>query len=353
MPGIPKKQFDWFRVTIGVVTLIFLCLGIVWFMVHRAAKVPTQTLSLVATSTSVRFRSFLDGSPVDTADQETPRVVGVMIDNHPDARPEAGISLARVVYEAPVEGGFTRYFALFNASSTVDKVGPVRSARPYFLDWLEEYGAITPMYMHSGGSPDALAEIAKRGIFDANEFYWGEYYWRSSEADPPHNLFTKSDLWQSFLEKFGDRRPAGTWHGWIFGDVSATASSTVTAVSIYYTPDYVVGWQYDEKSGQYRRLINGKVSSDREGRAVLADNIIILEMPVQVIDEEGRKVITTIGTNVARVLRHGDFIRGIWKKNTATDRTRVFDANSNEVTLVPGITWVEIIPLNTSVEVTQ
>lgn len=343
-----KKYFKKFVLYSIVVIIVLFVFGLIWFLSTRPKSVP---VILVAAPSVAQFHSQFDGSVVSTTEQTMPRVVGVMIDNHPDARPPAGISLARVVYEAPVEGGFTRYFALFNSDQTVNKVGPVRSARPYFLDWLAEYG--TPVYMHSGGSPDALAEIKRRGIFDTNEFYWGEYYWRSTEADPPHNLFTRSTLWQSLLEKFGDRHATTTWQGWVFGDSPSTTSSPVKALAIRYTADYTVGWRYEAGSKTYRRLINGQLFSDRASRPVLADNIIILEMPVQVLDEEGRKAITTIGTGSARVVRQGVLVRGTWKKSAAEDRTRVYDANGKEVVLVPGITWVEVVPLNTSVEVTQ
>ncbi|MBI5728881.1 MAG: DUF3048 domain-containing protein [Candidatus Magasanikbacteria bacterium] len=339
-------------------SLFFLLLGLaalfligIYLFFFRSSEQGAQ--KPVVTEMVVQFRSRLDGAPVETVAEETPRVVGVMVDNHPDARPQAGISFARVVYEAPVEGGFTRYLALFNAGSLIDKVGPVRSARPYFLDWLEEYGITAPMYMHSGGSPDALAEIKRRDIFDTNEFYWGEYYWRSDEADPPHNLFTKSKLWQALLGKFSDRYPATTWQGWIFSDTGAATSSIVKALAINYTADYTVGWRYEADSKKYRRLGNGRLFSDREGRPVLADNILILEMPVQVLDEVGRKAIATTGSGSARVFHRGEFIRGTWKKTAVVERTRVYDANRNEMTLIPGITWVEIVPTGTEITVTQ
>ena len=340
-----SKKFFLYSTAAVIVLFVF---GLIWFLSFRSKSAPViPAVSPVA----VQFHSQLDGSAVTTAEQTMPLVVGVMIDNHPDARPPAGITLARVVYEAPVEGGFTRYFALFSSGQTVGKAGPVRSARLYFLDWLAEYG--TPVYMHSGGSSDALAEIKRRGIFSVNEFYWGEYYWRSDEADPPHNLFTKSNLWQALLEKFGDRYATTTWSGWVFGDAPSAASSTVKAVAVKYTADYTVGWRYELDSKKYRRFINGQLSSDRAGRPVLADNIIILEMPVRVLDEEGRKAIATIGAGSARVVRQGTLVRGTWKKSAVESRTRVYDASGQEITLVPGITWVEVIPPLTTVEITQ
>src|SRR3989338_407175 len=85
------------------------------------------------------YRRLLDGACVESRSEAKPALVAVMIDNHMDARPQSGLAEARVVYEAPVEGNFTRFLAIFAATDDVEKAGPVRSARPYFLDWVEEY----------------------------------------------------------------------------------------------------------------------------------------------------------------------------------------------------------------------
>lgn len=339
-----KKTHFW--LLLSAIGVLIVCL-----LFFRSS--PQVTQKSVATETVMQFHSQLDGIAVSTTEQTMPRVVGAMIDNHPDSRPQAGIALARVVYEAPVEGGFTRYFALFSADQEVDKIGPVRSARPYFLDWLEEYGVVSPVYMHSGGSPDALVEIDKRGLFDTNEFYWGQYYWRGSEAVAPYNLFTRSKLWQAIIEKFGDRHPTSTWQGWLFGSVGGAATTTVKAISIDYNGDYSVGWQYQVVSQRYGRIVNGRASSDREGRRIVADNIIVLEMPVKILDDYGRKAIRTIGSGSARVVRQGVLIRGTWKKTAAGDRTRIYDMDGVEIALVPGITWVEVVPTDTAVGITQ
>jgi hypothetical protein len=111
------------------------------FFYHWNSKVKwSNKVEPVATTTvAVVYYSQLDGMPVTDASKQVPNTVGVMIDNHPDAYPQSGLVDARVVYEAPVEGGITRYMAIFDASQTSTKAGPVRSARPYYLDWIREY----------------------------------------------------------------------------------------------------------------------------------------------------------------------------------------------------------------------
>ena len=98
-----------------------------------------------------------------------------MIDNFPEAKPAANLSLASLVWEAPVEAGLTRLLAAYPLSAELARIGPVRSARPYFLDWAKELNAL---YLHCGGSDQALADIKNRDVFDLNEFYRGWYFWR-------------------------------------------------------------------------------------------------------------------------------------------------------------------------------
>ena len=84
---------------------------------------------------------------------EKRRPLAVMIENHADSRPQSGLSRADVVYEAVAEGGISRFLAVFYCGAAAGSakpydVGPVRSARTYFLDWASEY-ADYPLYLHA------------------------------------------------------------------------------------------------------------------------------------------------------------------------------------------------------------
>src|SRR5581483_1401572 len=116
------------------------------------------------------------------------RPFAVVVENHPDARPQSGLSQADVVYEALAEGGITRFLAIFQ-SQDVKSIGPVRSARTYFNDWAQEWGAV---YAHVGGNSDALALIKAGipGVSDADQFFNDPYFTRISSRRPPHNTYT-------------------------------------------------------------------------------------------------------------------------------------------------------------------
>ena len=298
------------------------------------------------------FVSRLNGLPVTSAEEIAPQVLGVMIDNHPAARPQSGLNEARIVYEAPAEGGITRYLAIFGVTDTAERVGPVRSARPYYLDWLGEYG--DGLYLHCGGSPEALRRIEAENIFDANEFYWGPYYWRASGLDAPHNLFTSSEKWQLLYNRYSAKHPLREWAGWKFGDPPPSSTSTeyLSQIKIPYGADYVVTWKYDAVSGMYERYINDRLHIDSNGQAIKAKNVIVQWSGVNILDNVGRREIDTTGPGEAKVFRDGLGIEAEWRKITAENRTRFYDKKTGaELSLAPGKIWIEIAPTTLVLEV--
>lgn len=298
------------------------------------------------------FYSQLDGTVVSSSEAIIPGVLGVMIDNHPEARPPSGLSQARVVYEALAEGGITRYLAIFATNDQVVKVGPVRSARPYYVDWLREYG--DSPYFHCGGSPQALEEIKEIGLFDVDQFFNGPYFWRDNKRDAPHNLYTNTEYWQDLLVKKGTKRGQKPWQGWLFNttSVASVSSTKISSIDIEYSRSYVVSYK-QQSSGSYTRLINNVEHKDDSGVVMTADTIIVQEMSTKVVDDYGRKEMETVGVGPVRVLFNGTVIRGTWKKNTPTDRTRFYDQAGGEIGLKPGRIWVQITPSGTKVEVTS
>ena len=296
--------------------------------------------------------SQLDGLSVTSTGEERPDIIAVMIDNHPDALPQAGLKDAPVVYEAPVEGGLTRFMAIYAKNGVAEKVGPVRSARPYYLDWLREYG--DALYMHCGGSPAALDLIKQENIFDANEFYNGGYYWRDNLRYAPHNLYTKAGNWQKLWSDKSVARTIKVWDGWKFDETSPTGTEAtdIKELNIKYSPGYEAGWKYNAVNKNFERQMDGKPHADTTGQ-ITADNILIQFASVEILDEVGRRAIETVGQGEARVLRDGKIIKGIWKKEGIYDRTRFFNASGEEIKLKPGRTWIQVVPLGTVLEVAK
>lgn len=299
------------------------------------------------------YLSQLDGARVKKKSDQARQVAAVMIDNHPDSQPPFGLSQARVVYEVPVEGGLTRYMALFDITQQLAKVGPVRSARPYFLDWLWEYGK--PLYMHSGGSPEALKQIKIQAIFDADEFSRSLAYWRDKNRLAPHNLFTSSTAWQKLSKESAKPLfPLTPQASWKFAATAgAPLKSGITKeVAIPYAPDYTVSWRFDPKRQDYARYINGVSQLDGDKKEIRAANVLIQSVGITVLDDVGRLEITTEGTGAARILKKGQAIAGTWNKPHGK-RTRFYSQNKKEIVLLPGKTWVEVVPQGMVMQITQ
>ena len=303
------------------------------------------------------FARLLDGVCVETAEEVNPELVAVMIENHSDARPQSGLAYASIVYEAPVEANYSRFMAIFPKTLEVEKVGPVRSARPYYLDWLREYGKDI-MYMHVGGSPEALSIIANdtSRIFDFNEFSKGPYFWRSTDRYAPHNVYTNSENWNIGWEKLGIKENTD-FKSWNFRNIDNcvdTGEECVMEITVdFLPPSYSATWKYNTSTRKYARYqIEGR-HLDQDGTAIEADTVIVQKVTSKVLDEVGRLKIDTIGSGDAIVFQNGIKIEGEWRKDSITGRTEWFNFDGPDgqpIPLKPGKIWVEVVNERGSVE---
>ncbi len=291
----------------------------------------------------------IDGICVLTEEEINPKLVVVMIENHLDARPQSGLARAAVVYEAPVEANYSRFMAIFPVTENIGKVGPVRSARPYYLDWVREYGM--PMYMHVGGSDDALTELKNGKYFDFNEFYRGNYFWRSRDRFAPHNAYTSSENWNKGWEDYGKETYLPGDESWKFGEISpCTATCTMHIVASFLPPVYQAEWKYSTTTEKYFRHQLKKPHVDQDGTQILADTLVVQRVQTQVLDQIGRIEMDTIGSGEAIVFTKGNMTKGTWKKTVQNAKTRFFDSSNNEIPFTPGKIWIEVVNQVGSVE---
>jgi len=301
------------------------------------------------------FRRTLDGACVENEKDINPKLVAVMIENHPDSRPQSGLSQARVVYEAPVEANYSRFMAIYPVGKEVLKVGPVRSSREYYLDWLSEYGDI--MYMHVGGSPRSLALIKEYGLFDLNEFYRGWYYWRSEDRSAPHNVYTSSNLWEKAWEDYGDSEQLTINNeqnkqevNWQFGEREKCEEDCVDEFTVsFLPPTYEATWKFNTSTGKYERYQMGYPHLDKDGGLIEADNVIIQYVKTSVYDAVGRISMETIGEGEAIVFRDGFMIPAQWYKGSREDKLELRDVDFYEMIFKPGKIWIEVVNQHGSV----
>lgn len=294
-------------------------------------------------------RRLIDGVAVPEAAPDVTSYYALAIDNLSVARPQAGLTKASLVYEAPVEGGITRFLAIFPGDAKAERIGPVRSARPYFLDWASEFDAV---FAHVGGSPEALEKLVAFDMRDLNEFSAGKYFWRDERRDAPHNAYTSTDrLTEADQKRFGDR-PAPKVAGWRFKDDAPPAErpDRASLAITYGDPKADVLWTFDPAGDDYVRSQGGKNQADEDGTAVRAKNVVVQYTKVSVIDEVGRRRIVTVGDGDALIALDGLAVHGTWHKDDRTSRTRFYDASGNQIRFNAGTTWIEVVPEDAKVD---
>lgn len=286
----------------------------------------------------------MNGEMVDPAIARK-RPLAVMIENHPDGRPQSGLSLADVVYETLAEGGITRFEAFYQTEEA-GSIGPVRSAREYFAQIADEWGAV---YAHVGGSNEVIAQL-KDGLYsrlsDANEYYNGEFFLRVGTRPAPHNVYTSTER----LRELATRRLFSTeasYQPWTFKNDEPGASSTAPSIFINFSRlGYEVGWNYKQASNSYERSIYYEPDIDAATKALIVAKTVVVQL-VPVIERPSDPLlhvdIALSGQGRALVFQDGKALKGIWK-NTA-GRTRYYDASGFEIQFNRGALWIELVPL--------
>ncbi len=317
--------------------------GLGLYAFRDAIWVP-KPAEVIPTAPVLAYRHPLTGVLIETAIVDLPQVYAVMIDNSSDAWPQSGIDKAFLVIEAPVESGIPRLEAFFagDAVEPVEKIGPVRSARPYFVDWANEFDAL---YVHVGGSDAALQKIANNGTFDLNEFAHYASFWRAKDRYAPHNAFTSTErLGKAVVDaKTRGRAPDLLYGRLAFKTAATDLTKPGKGVKVAFAaPSYTVRWDHDFEKNRYTRLVGGKPFKTQTGEVIMADNVAVVMTVVKTIDGVGRKEIKTVGEGKAIVLQDGVVIEGVWKKASASERLRFYDAEGKELAMNPGVTWIEV-----------
>ena len=316
--------------------------------------VPTPTPTATPEPTPTLVPAPLTGVlvPPDVAARHP---IAVMIDDIRAARPQSGLSSADVVWHAPAEGGIPRYMAIFG-SELPKAIGPVRSARSYYIAWASEWKAL---YAHSGGSPQALATLRAKGngqyVFDANEFrYGGRYFHRIRERRSPHNVYTDG----ATLRKLAKVRKAvdGTYEPvWQFApDAPLETRPYGGSIRIRY-PANLVTYRYARSDNTYKRSVSGegKQFDAANGERIAPRNVVIMYVDFKPLgDRKHRLEADLIGSGKAIVFTNGRRIDGTWKKAGMTKPTIFYTKSGEPVTLTAGQTFVQVIPRSYAVSIT-
>jgi hypothetical protein len=280
------------------------------------------------------------------------RPLGVVINNHTDARPQSGLAEADVVYEIVAEGGITRYIAFF-LSSTPEKIGPVRSARDYFFIPVVELG--DAMIMHIGWSPQALEAIQSWPVRSLNR--GAAQFWRENPRGvaSEHTAYVDGQYLRDLGTDLGwdGRRD---FRSWSFKDDLVSAETDLIeeiTVDFWNPGDYSATFRYDSESNSYLRF-TGYYSDgspvptidENSGDQVSVKNVVVQfadEVPVEG-DEKNRLSYQLIGSGSGLVFTDGDVVEATWSKADREARTLFYDMNGEEITFNRGSFWVSVVP---------
>lgn len=275
------------------------------------------------------------------------RALAIMIDNAKDSRPQSGLDKANVVYEVLAEGGITRFLAIF-ATLDADKVGPVRSARPYFITKTIEHNAI---YVHAGESPDAAIFIREERIDDINELVHFQPFWRTSDRKAPHNLYTSTDRLREEAKKLGYIEMVNKGDYQFETDPKEVLTGKkIDEISIRYNVNYTVSYKYLPEIQRYIRFINDSPHLDAEtGRQLQAKNIIIQHSDKKILDTEGRLAIDFLGQGTGLIIYNGNSEEITWSKDSLESKTYFYNKEGNRLAIQPGNVWIQVTHPDTQI----
>lgn len=271
-------------------------------------------------------------------------IFGVMVENAFDAWPLSGVEDAFLVIEAPVEGSIPRFLTFFTGGQEVDQIGPVRSARPYYVDWAYGFDVI---YGHVGGSPEALELIRSIGLMDVNEFFVSGVFWRSGARSAPHNVYTSMERFVRYAKDEEFKTQSEGWFTFMPEDRPEEVIEEILITWFDSPSSYDVNWEWN--GGVYRRTQGERNTKSLDGDEYLFENVIIMETDVRSIDEVDRKRLRTEGEGDAVVFKNGRMEEVKWVRHQ-NGKLSFEDVWGKEVTLIPGKTWISVIPSLEQVE---
>jgi hypothetical protein len=284
--------------------------------------------------------------------------IAVMIDDLSPARPQAGFSAASVVWQAPAEGGIPRYMMIFGENQPT-AVGPVRSARYYYIAWAAEWRA---MYAHAGGSPQAIETLRAQGsgklVYNADEFAWGNYFHRVTSRFAPHNLYTDGKELDKLAKRIGavakDYQPI-----WTFAPDLPLEARPVGGRILFRYPTSAIRYDYDRTTNTYLRTVSieGKEHDAATKLRVAPKNVVVMWMHFGPLNDgnpkKHRLEATVIGSGKAWIATNGKTLVGTWRKKSLTGPTRFYTSAGVEVTLTAGQTFVNVLPSGTLVTIVK
>ena len=290
----------------------------------------------------------LTGEPAPHGQVPDRPALAIKVENLPDARPQAGLDRADVVYEEPVEGGITRFIVVFQCHNG-GRVGPVRSGRTTDPKVLVQFGH--PVMGYAGGQASVVRAIDRAGVIDMNYDIAISAYSRDDSRAAPHNLYTSTrQLWKAAKSRDGAPAPVFSYDPEVAGP-----SRKARTVHLPFSSYSDVFWTWSRTQSAWLRSHGTVPHVLEDGTQVRAANVVVMQVEVSsgpIVDAAGNHSpeVELTGSGRAYVFRDGRMVIGRWERETLKDVTTFATKAGTQIALAPGVTWVELLPSTISVE---
>ena len=276
--------------------------------------------------------------------------LAVKIENSVDARPQTGLNAADLVWEEVVEGGITRYVAVYH-SKLPEEIGPVRSVRP--MD-AAIAAPLKGLFAFSGGQPDFVSAVGAAGLQVLSNDAGADGFHRIATRSAPHNVYADTQVLAGQADAKHQASPAEQFDVASEGDqptavAAGTPASVVRmALSNFSSPR----WAWNKSAGAWLRSEGNTPAVEADGARLRAANVVVLRVDIvntSYVDPAGNPVPETqmVGKGDALVASGGHTLAVRWSKASPDAPVVLSEPSGGPVRLAPGSTWIELAPKGT------
>lgn len=351
MTLMKQPKFRWYFLGgICLLIIIFIVVGLLFLRREDKTSTTAGNTTNIPEPTEVTsgstFANVLTGVATDQA-SAIRHPLAITVENDPNARPQSGLDKADIVYETVYDPAETTRFLAIYSSKEAEKIGPIRSARTFFVDWAHGYNAYLA---HWGGNIDALDKIKAEKILDLDEFAYSSAFWREASTGLAleHTGYTSTVKLRDQATK-NNYPTTNSFAVYKFkDDADLTIRPESQKITVNFSgANYKVTYDYDKATNLYKRSIAGKPHLDKITKDVISPKnliaMVVARKPVMTrINEEGYAM-TTVGSGVAKFYIDGKETVGTWKKTSAAEREIFYDAAGQEIVFDRGQSWISVV----------
>ncbi len=310
-------------------------------------KTEEETTTEVATTKAPKenvIRNPLTGEPGYNKKLLNNRPVFVVVENHPQARPQWGLTSSDIVWEMVAEGGITRMLLMYSDASRIpEKVGPIRSARHYFVDLAEGFDGI---FVHFGYSPMAQSQINNHSVNNINGLV-DNYFYRDTTRNvaSEHTSYTTGEAVKNAIadKEYRTEIKDDYKSPFKFNSKAKSLSAPLSKLTVAYSDSYTYTFHWSQKDNIFKCTLNGSAFVDSEGVQQTFDNIIICYTDITSLNDSKGRVDFDFSEGEGLYASNGSYTDITWKKGDSDDMIKFYNKVGDELSLNVGRTYIAIM----------